>query len=724
MGEHDDLLPDFIAECAEAIDAFDAELLLLEKEPHNHELLNSIFRRVHSIKGMCGFLHLHNLEALTHAAEDLLGDLRDGTVQFDATIINLLLKTGDSIRRILAHVQNTSREGENTHQPLIESLRLLSPRAQTHVPDSAVSSPVSQAPSTSTPSTSPSTTAARAEFSETSLRVDIALLDHLMNLAGELVLARNQLLQTTKLIDDSSFRTIVQRLHVVTSELQEGVMKTRVQPLSSLWDRFPRVARDIAQTLNKSVQLTLSGEHTEVDKSILEALKDPLVHLLRNAIDHGIETPEVRVLRDKPSQGKISLRAYPDGGYVIIEVSDDGAGLDTGKIKEQAIARGLLDRKQAAAMSDSQIQRYIFAPGFSTAATVTNLSGRGVGMDIVRSHIESISGQIQIASDPGRGTTVRLKIPLSLSIIPTLLVSCAEETFAIPEAAVTELVKVTPQQKAVQIVSAGGSTFLRVRQELLPLLSLSDYLGLRSAVGPTDNSLVIIVCVEGCRFGVVVDSVHNIEEIVVKPLNQQLQALQLFGGATILGGGRIVLIIDPPGMLQHLRLIRPDDIDSHEPGLLDPAAQSSSSRDAYLLVDTDASGCGAIPLHYVQRIEKVPVSALERVDATDVIQYRGKLLPIICHLTPHRWSQTNPHEMSIVVLSNPAGQSIGLHVHDIIDICEHFEETSTIERGVPEQHTLGIIAERATLLIDVPSLFASVYAPRSLSSVENAEEQR
>lgn len=713
MGEHDELIPDFISECVETIDAFDSEILLLEKEPHNPELLNSIFRRIHSIKGMCGFLHFPTLEVLTHAGEDLLGDLRDGAVSVDAAAINALLSLGDAIRSILGKLQSTQSEGEDTHESVIHALQRLSPRA--HARSASNSRAVlNAAPSDSSSSATPSSSSThkpRMEPSETSLRVDITLLDHLMNLAGELVLARNQLLQTTKLIDDTNFRAIVQRLNSVTSELQESVMKTRVQPLASLWDKFPRTVRDIAQTLNKSVQLTLSGEHTEVDKSILEAIKDPLIHLLRNAIDHGIEPPEVRLQRDKPIQGQVSLRAYPDGGYVIIELSDDGAGLDTHRIKEQAIARGLLDRKQAMTMSDSQIQRYIFAPGFSTAATVTNLSGRGVGMDIVRSHIESISGQIQIASDFGRGTTVRLKIPLSLSIIPTLLVSCSEETFAIPEAAVVELVKITPQQRTEQVVKAGGSTFLRVRQELLPLLSLSEYLGLHSTIGPHDPCIVIIVSVEGCRFGVVVDSVYNIEEIVVKPLNQQLQALQLFGGATILGDGRIVLIIDPPGMLHHLRLIRPDALDSHDSEVIAPDTQGSPRQNSFLIVATDASPRTAIPLCYVQRIEKVPTTAIERVSSTDVIQYRGELLPIVSHALPNPQSLEQPAELSIVVLSNDKGQSVGVHVQGVIDICEQLEDASAIEVASPTNQTMRIVAEHATLIFDIPRIFDSIYGP-------------
>jgi two-component system chemotaxis sensor kinase CheA len=709
MGEHDELIPEFVADCLESVQAFDDELVALEKDPTNAELLHSIFRRLHSIKGICGFFHFSALESLAHAGEDLMADIRNGSYTLDETKANLLFQTADAIRALIAQIQATGSEGENSFETLVIELRNARLASTTK-------------PSSPTPAVSAQTPQQASSPSETTLRVDVQLLDHLMNLAGELVLARNQLLQTGKAIQDAHFRAIVHRLDAVTSELQEGVMKTRLQPISSLWDKLPRLVRDISHSTGKVIEFKATGGHTEVDKAILEAIKDPLTHLIRNAIDHGIESSDTRHTLGKPREGRLTLRAFPDGGYVIIELQDDGTGLNTQKIKQQAIARGLLNPKQTTGMSDSQIHRFIFAPGFSTADTVTAISGRGVGMDVVRTNIESIGGQIQIASEAGRGTTMRLKIPLSLSIIPTLLVSCNGEMFAMPENAVVELVKVSNNPTSTSVVPAGNANFLRLRDELLPLLSLSEYLHLeRTTTSPTEG-VVVVVSVEGCRFGIFVDRVHDIEEIVVKALDSRLQALMLYAGATILGDGTIVLIVDPSGMLHHLQLQRPDSIESYTPG--SHATRRPAIADfegSYLIVETSECSRTAIPIAFVKRIEKVQFDYLEAIGALWVMQYRGSVLPLIN--PPEEAGAVNEHdrELSIVVLGTPDGREAGLIVHSVVDISSTQADTTTrINADTPVQ--ISIVDDHSSLILDVSRVFERLFGAQETSS--HIKEQR
>jgi two-component system chemotaxis sensor kinase CheA len=499
-------------------------------------------------------------------------------------------------------------------------------------------------------------------------------------------------------------------------------MKTRLQPLSSLWDKLPRLVRDICFSTGKNISFQVAGGHTELDKTILEAIKDPLTHLIRNAIDHGIESVETRRRLGKPEQGQLHLRAFPDGGYVIIELQDDGTGLNTQKISQQAIARGLLTPKQATTMSDSQIHRFIFAPGFSTADKVTSLSGRGVGMDVVRTNIESISGQIQIASESGRGTTMRLKIPLSLSIIPTLLVSCSDELFAIPETAVTELVRISEEHHASSIVRAGNSAFLRLRDEMLPLLSLPEYLELRASPLVPHEYIVVVLSVEGCRFGVIVDSVHDIEEIVVKSLDSRLQALMLYTGATILGDGRIVLIVDPSGMLHHLQLERPDSIDTYTPSSTVHTSSITQHEQSYLVVKTEACSSTAIPVRYIKRIETLSASLLEKVGSSYVIQYRGAVLPIVNRAGEEVVQSGSNTLLSIVVLCSEDGRELGLIVNSVVDISARQAASTTLHPA--DTMTISIINNASTLLLDVPDLFELAYGQPVSARADRYSEGR
>jgi two-component system chemotaxis sensor kinase CheA len=477
----DDIVREFLVESSENLDLLDRELINLEKDPGNRGTLASIFRTLHTIKGTCGFLGFTKLESVAHVGENLLSKLRDGELALTPEMTTALLAMVDAIRQMLASVEATGNEGERNDQELIQTLTrilqgsagaakaegLTPPPAPAEVapaelvvaPTAAVAaSPVEvavaappvveaapktegkpehaehsadhgPAPTIESGAQSQSRTAA----SESSIRVDVTLLDKLMNLVGELVLARNQILQFSNAAEDAGLLAPSQRLNLITTELQEGVMKTRMQPIGNIWSKFPRTVRDVATMCGKQVRIEMEGKETELDKTIVEAIKDPLTHIVRNSVDHGIEKPEKRVAVGKPAEGRLLLRAYHEGGQVIIEISDDGGGLDSERIRRKAVEKGLITPEQAARMGEREGVNLIFLPGFSTAEKVTNVSGRGVGMDVVKTDIEKIGGTVDVQSKPGAGTTVRMKIPLTLAIIPALIVTSGGDRYAIPQ---------------------------------------------------------------------------------------------------------------------------------------------------------------------------------------------------------------------------------------------------------------------------------------------------
>ncbi|MEZ6018827.1 MAG: chemotaxis protein CheA [Planctomycetota bacterium] len=406
MGANDDLIKDFLIESYEGLELLNEKLVALEENPDSHETLSSIFRTFHSIKGSCGFLELHKLEALTHAGENLLSDLREGKFGVNDEIATALLSLVDAVNEMLAILESTGVEGEEEYQDLITELKALREGGgtPTHAAPKAgkKSAPVDAGDAGG---------AAGASLSTNSIRIQVGQLDSLMNLASELVLARNRILQLAAKTQDADMTVTSQRLNLITSELQEGIMKIRMQPIGGLWRSFPRLVRDLAKSCGKSINLHMEGQETELDKTVLEAVKDPLNHILRNSVDHGLETPAEREAAGKSPEGKLQLRAYHESGQVIIEVRDDGRGMDPAKLKEKAIQKGLLTPEQASELGDRQALNLIFHAGFSTAAAVTNLSGRGVGMDVVRTNIEAIGGSVEVISEVGRGTLIRVRTP-------------------------------------------------------------------------------------------------------------------------------------------------------------------------------------------------------------------------------------------------------------------------------------------------------------------------
>jgi two-component system chemotaxis sensor kinase CheA len=543
---------------------------------------------------------------------------------------------------------------------------------------------------------------------DSSLRVDVALLDRLMNLVGELVLARNQVLQFTGTIEDGAFTATSQRLNLITTELQEGVMKTRMQPIGNVWSKLPRVVRDVSHQCGKRVRVEMDGKETELDKTIIEAIKDPLTHIVRNSIDHGIETPEARKSKGKPEEGRLQLRAYHEGGKVNIEISDDGAGINLEKIKEKAVTKGLIPAEQANRMSERDLLGLIFLPGFSTAAKVTNVSGRGVGMDVVKTNIEKIGGTVELSSQLDHGTTIRIKIPLTLAIIPALMVTSGVDCYAIPQVSLLELVRVERSDLANRIERVHGTPVYRLRGRLLPLVHLSEQLR-RSASAEGDAINIVVLQADDKQFGLVVDEINDTEEIVVKPLGKYLKGAQVYAGATILGDGKVALILDVLGIAQRAKVIgQLRDKAVHDEG--EAVAGTAEQRRSLLVARVGGSSRMAIELSSVARLEEIPQKTIEQSDGHMVVQYRGEILPLLDLAEALGIQRTDGEVRSDpiqVVVFTEGGRSAGLIVGEIVDIVD---EAVTVKRRANRPELLGtiVIQNKVTDLLDVRAIIRAV----------------
>jgi two-component system chemotaxis sensor kinase CheA len=543
--------------------------------------------------------------------------------------------------------------------------------------------------------------------SDQNIRVDVALLDKLMTLVGELVLARNRLLQLTATQKDNTFVSTCRRLNVITTELQEGIMKTRMQPIATIWNKFPRVARDLALSCGKQVQIELEGEETELDKAVIAAIKDPLTHLVRNAVDHGIEAPAVRQAQGKPVEGRLSLRAFHEGGQVHIEIRDDGGGIDVAHIKKKARERGLITRDQAERMSDRELLHLIFLPGFSTADKITNLSGRGVGMDVVKTNVEKIGGIIDVQSQPGQGTTIKIKIPLTLAIIPALIVTTGGDCYAIPQFSLLELVRLEGKQACRSIEKIHTTPVYRLRGELIPLVYLDRELKVEGARF-TDHGQAVHIAVlqaDNRPFGLVVDHIMGTEEIVVKPLTKRLKRIPLFAGATMRGDGGVALILDVPGLAQCAGVI--SEVRNRAEAEKDPKpVEPNQVRQTLLLLGLGPEHRLAIPLPQVTRLEKFIASAVEKTAQQEVVQYRGQILPLIrlaTLLNGEVPSAPPGQDLLQVVVYSERGRSVGLVVDRILDTVETVVELRDSGKR-PGILGSAVIQERVTDLLDLPSI--------------------
>jgi two-component system, chemotaxis family, sensor kinase CheA len=778
----DDLTLEFLQESYENLDRLDQDFVKLEGDPGNPELLQRIFRTIHTIKGTCGFLGFAKLEALAHAGENLLSALRDGKLSLNSEITTALLATVDAVRQMLGSIDAIGNEGERDDSQLIAKLtRLLqpspvAPAAAPKVQDLATTQPASPQTPLSEQANAPPPGSigdilikqgtvkdadlqeavrqqeqgdprpvgeilmdkgvvkpkelldalnvqqqARASASDSSIRVDVGHLDRLMDRVGELVLARNQILQYCHSTEDSALLAASQRLNLITTELQESVMKTRMQPIGNVWSKFPRTVRDVALTCGKRVRIEMHGKETDLDKTILEAIKDPLTHIVRNSVDHGIESPERRLAAGKPAEGCLTLRAYHESGHVNIEVSDDGGGLDLEKVKRKAVEKGLITSDHALRMSEHDAANLIFLPGFSTAEKVTNVSGRGVGMDVVRTNIDKIGGTVDVQSQFGAGTTVRMKIPLTLAIIPVLMVKSGGERFAIPQVSLLELLCVEESGAGKGIESVQGHPVYRLRGRLLPLLDLSEALHLPRAENKTRGVNIIVLQAEGRPFGLVIDEVNDSEEIVVKPLSKELKEIGVFAGATILGDGQVALILDVRGLAQMAGLFDAgrEKTESSQPAAAD-AVDSTSEKQSLLVFRNGKKGRMAMELSLVARLEELSAESVERAGKQELVQYRGRILPLIRvsevlekkKKVRKRKLQTEEKiategikakETLQVAVCTEEGRTVGLVVDQILDIVE---ESLVLEHpaGRPGVRGTAVLQKKVTDLLDVKEL--------------------
>ncbi len=781
MEDLDDIVHEFLVESRENLDQLDSDLVALESAPGSRELLGSIFRTIHTIKGTSGFLAFGRLERLTHAGENLLVELRDGRRAMDLRTTDVLLRMVDTVRALLDSIESGAGEAPVDVEASVEALervlagaevaeqaeavvpdevpvvvevaalvaaaprvRVKRPRAAVAVLDAPAAPAVEVAatavetvvepapeqilvvdqrdsvPTPHHPALVPTAAAAavvapvRAEpeppapiealragisgAGSDTIRVDVDLLDALMRQVSELVLARNAI---SRLADggDVDLARASQRLSLIASELQEGVMKTRMQPIEHVWSKVPRMVRDLSAACGRQVRLEMVGGDTELDRSLLEAVKDPLTHLIRNAIDHGIEAPQTRVAHGKPAQGVLLLRAYHAGGQVVVEVGDDGKGVDPEKVAAKAVATGLRTAAQVAAMAPADLLQLLFLPGFSTAEAVTNVSGRGVGMDVVRTKIEAIGGTVDVDSTLGEGTTWRLRIPLTLAIMPAVTVLCDGHTYAIPQVSLLELVALDTETQSQSIEHVGSAAVYRLRGDLLPLVDLREIFGRPART--QERSVIAVLQADTVRFGLLVDSVSNTEEIVVKPLSGRLKSIGLYAGATLMGDGQVALILDVQGLAR--RCLAAESVDRARASQLVEAAVTEESIQV-LIAGIGGDRRVAIPLSAVTRLERFPVTVLEHVGAREVMQYRGTITPVV-RLGRLLGSFSEEGDEIIVVVYSRGDRSVAIVVDEIVDIVD---DRSATHSGLGDLGLVGstVLKDRVTELLDVEAAVA------------------
>lgn len=767
----DEILQEFLAESWENLSKLDSEIVALEKDPSSQDLLASIFRTIHTIKGTCGFIGLVHLGAVAHSAENVLGKMRSDELEVSVPAISLVLESVDIIKKLLEVVEATGKEpGDCDNTDLIVRLEALAntgkimapassgqPAEEPAAPEASIEAaapseaptppetpaqpanetpaaaappaPASEAPSAEAkpapaaeakPSAAPAAAKPAAPAAQTpaakspaqtpnsegaasaakgvadlSIRVNVNVLDSLMNLVGELVLTRNQLLQLSRGDDESKYATPITHLNRVTTDLQEGVMKTRMQPIGNAWSKLPRLVRDLSQVTEKTIELEMVGAETELDRTVLDAIKDPLTHMVRNSADHGVESVDVRRAAGKSDTGTIRLRAFHEGGHVIICIEDDGAGINADKVLNKAIANGVVSETEAAQMSENEILRLIFNAGLSTAEQISSVSGRGVGMDVVKTQIEKIGGTVDLTSVVGRGTTVRIKIPLTLAIISALVVESGGESFAIPQLGVVELVRLTSENRG-RIEKIHDQEVFRLRDRLLPLIYLDKILGLgkkRDDEQDRDVNIVVVQVGEE-QFGLIVDEVFDTEEIVVKPMGRLLKDIDIYQGTTILGDGRVIMILDIMGVATQFGGVSNSGKSSQ---MTDAETRDTDGLTSLLLFDAGDDTTMAVPLSLVARLEEFAKDKIEESGAGRVVQYRGDLLPLQ-PVNQFAGSAEALDPQPVIVFSE-GEQSMGLMVNQIQDI---LNERLDIRMQSQKSGVLGtaIVNGNATDVID------------------------
>ncbi|MCS7199026.1 MAG: chemotaxis protein CheW [Caldimicrobium sp.] len=724
----EDILKDFLVEAKDGIRKMEEEFIELERDKGNLEILKSLFRTMHSLKGAAGFFGFKSLEGIAHFAEDILSKLRDGLIEVDEEIVDILLKCLDEIKFIVAHIEENKVEPiDDRILDFLVDLSNFNERLKKKVQgELEIKEGIAKEETIVRPSQTEKVEEAKPqeiiehaikpsldiqkeeqkeelkeekvisaptvkELTETHIKVDIKLLDSLMNLAGELVLARNRVVQLANKLNDPDLTRSVQVLSMVTTELQETIMKTRMQPIGVVFNKFPRIVRDLSRSLNKRVNLHLEGTETELDRSIIEAIKDPLTHLVRNSIDHGIEPPEIRVQMGKPPEGNLFLRAYHEGGQVVIEIEDDGRGIDLEKIKKKALEKGLVSPEEIQYLSEKEILSFIFKSGFSTAEKVTQISGRGVGMDVVKTNIEKLGGSIEINTLSGKGTTVRVKIPLTLAIIPALIVTSMDQRYAIPQVNLKEIVSINPQK---DILYLGESQFYRLRGEIIPILSLSSILAQQNT--KREHNLLILTTGER-EYGLLVDRIYDSEEIVVKPLGKWFKGIPLYSGATIMGDGRLALILDVVGLSRFVGL-RAEEV---ERAFEEKKLKTIAEETQFILLFDIEDSTFALPLALISRLDKVKAKEIQIIGGKEVFLYKNKVIPIIRLENYLPIQAVSPQDEYSVLFFSEREKTCAILCSRIVDTIETSLQVETdlyVQPGI-----LGhrIINNRTVLFLDI-----------------------
>jgi two-component system, chemotaxis family, sensor kinase CheA len=802
----DDLTREFLIESQEAVDELDNDLIVLDETPDDKATIDRVFRALLTIKGVAGCLGFETLEGVTHHAENLLMQVRDGYRPLTGAILGVLFDVIDAIRVMLGTIEATESDAGDPYTSLIERMERLAsavdtsgppppPESASEATSSPASAPAVAEASAEAPAAAPSEAASDiwdTEIVETSerpvpstvpvkamtrpvveatgdtvanrdaeeeeapvealatlpgtatiamqgvqagssrvgdatIRVSVDLLEKIMNQVGELVLCRNQITQATTSAHDREFIATSQRLNLITAELQESVMKTRMQPIGALWNKLPRAVRDISRLCGKQVRLEVEDAETELDKTLIEAIKDPMTHLVRNAIDHGIESPEARIAKGKPPEGVLRMRAYHEDGQVTIAISDDGKGIDADRIRQKAIQNGVISPRQANEMDSEHLIQLIFHPGLSTADQVTHVSGRGVGMDVVRTNIEEINGTIDLQSELGQGTTVLLRIPLTLAIIPGLVVTCDGDRCVLPQAGLLELVRLEGRRADATIEYVHDVPVYRLRGKLLPLVFLADELGLRDSdprsMAPDAVVNICVVQAKGRQYGLVVDDVIDTQEIVVKPISRILKQIPAYSGATILGDGSVALILDMVGLAMDASVLDKQAASASDGTLM--FWNEEEEPDWLLLATTQTHARVAIPLSRVARLEEFELARVEWAGEQPVVQYRGAILRLLdlatilpgrSHPTPLETRLQGASSLHAIVVVHE-DNAIGLVVESILDIVQ---DAATVERqgARPGVRGTAVIQDKVTELLDVdailaqhaPSFFQAAYA--------------
>lgn len=725
--EQNELIKEFIVECLDQLDAVDNDLIKLENDPNNKDMLSKIFRAFHNMKGSSGFLGFKKLESLTHVGESLLSKMREGLIQVNSEIVLSLIAMSDAVRQIFKEIEATGQDGNNDYVNLKNRLQAcMSNTKSNEKPKTSVvekpkdaldleiekaiaeskSKNQNQSITNTNSSNSDKSATSNGEHHEeheqkrssdtgrigedgksvadSSIRVDLTILDSLMNLVGELVLTRNQMLQLSDTNTNPLMTKSLQVLNRITSDLQTEVMKTRMQPINTIFSKFPRIVRQLSESLNKKINLEIEGKETELDRTLIDSLRDPLTHMVRNSVDHGVELPEKRIAKGKNETGTITLKAYHKGGQVHIDIIDDGAGIDPQKIKAKAIEKGLLTSEQAETKSEKDLLNMIFLPGFSTATVITNISGRGVGMDVVRTNIEKIGGTVEISSEVGKGSLFNLKVPLTLAIIPALIIGVGETSLAIPQVSIRELYLLEKDNKnAIEMIH--GFPVFHLRKESIPLLYLRQELGLPAKDNSKDEPInIIILQIEDQSIGLVVDEIYDSQEIVVKPLPAQLEGLVVYSGATILGDGRISMIIDVLGLS-----LRANAISKSQKNIQSNKNVSSEAKDLTRLLVCRSIDDGRIGVAFdkIARLESIDKSHFEKVGGREILQYRDSTLMVyrVLNYLPERRKQKREIENNLeiaeflefmeqdtvhVIICNIHGVEVGFVIGKILDSIE------------------------------------------------------